>query len=104
METIMSFTKFTVEGEAILGYHADVFSDRDRGVRMVSDESGEETSLEAMIARSLEFPSDNEFDQFHQRMDELRKQDLQPAGDQPDITREGTRLRITVEVIDGDDG
>ncbi len=98
----MSFTKFTVEGEAILGYHADEFSDRDRGVRMVSDESGDETSLEAIVARSLEFPSDSEFDQFHQRMDDLRQQDLQPADGKPDITREGTRLRITVEVVEGD--
>jgi hypothetical protein len=96
----MSFKNFTVEGEAILGYHADVMSDRDRGVRVVSDESGEETSLESLVARSLEFPSEEEFDNHFQRMEELRQQDLQPADGKPDIVREGTRLRISVEVVE----
>ena len=96
----MSFTKFTVEGDIVLGYHADEMSDRDRGVRIKEDGKDESSSLESIIARSLGFPDDDEFQAHSERMDSLRQQELQPADGTPDIVREGVRLRVSVEVIE----
>ena len=98
----MAMTKFTVEGEALLGYVADEFI-RDRTVQIKDDGSGDTVFLEQLIANNLNFPNSEEFDQHFERMDELRQQELQPMDGRPDILREGTRLRITVEVIDGDE-
>lgn len=121
----MAFTKFTFEGNAVLGYFASEHSDRDRAVRIKddNDEGGDApapapapvpvpvpvgspagesigTRVETLIARSLGFPNDAEFEEMHQRMEALRERDLQPADGTPDVTRENLRLRITVEVVD----
>jgi hypothetical protein len=96
----MTFKNFTLEGEVILGYHADEMSDRDRGIKMISEETGEPASLEGIIARSLEFPSDDEFETHFARMSQLRDQELQPLDGSPDVTRTGVKLRITVSVVE----
>lgn len=98
----MAFTNFTIEGDAVLGYFGDRMDD-DRHVRIMDDGEGEDSigvRIEQMIAKSLNFPNDDEFSAFFERMEELRSQELQPADGHPDITREGTRLRITVEVVE----
>lgn len=110
----MAFTKFTVEGDVVLGYFASEPVGRDRSVSIDHENSddrppsiagaGDETSIgqgvEDLISRTMGFPNDNEFEEMHQRMEQLREQELQPAEGTPDITREGVRLRITVEVIE----
>lgn len=100
----MSFTNFTIEGEALLGFFGSELDDRH--VRIKDENDSDEsigTRLEQLIARSLNFPSDPEFEEMGNRMAALRDQDLQPADGSPDIVREGTRLRITVEVVDASD-
>lgn len=99
----MAFTNFTIEGDAVLGYFADEPSDRDRAVRIKDDSEGEDSigiRIENLIAKSLNFPNDAEFQSHFEHMEELRQQELQPADGTPDIIREGTRLRVTVEVIE----
>ena len=98
----MAFTEFTIEGDAVLGYFGDRFDD-DRHVRIKDDSEGEDSigvRIEQLIAKSLNFPNDDEFSAFFEKMEELRQQELQPADGTPDIIREGTRLRISVEVVD----
>ena len=72
------------------------------GVACLIKEDGrdESSSLESIIARSLGFPNDDEFQAHYARMDTLRSQELQPADGTPDIVREGVRLRISVAVIE----
>ena len=107
-----AFTDFTLEGDAILGYFSDKPSDSDRSVRIKTDDDSSTSvpmmagmpetlgdRIETLIARSLGFPNDAEFDAHSQRMQDLRAKNLQVAEGVPDITREGIRLRITVEVI-----
>jgi hypothetical protein len=93
------FKEFVVEGEVVLGYHASDMSDRDRGVKIVQVD-GSQVSLEALIARSMGFPNEDEFQAHFDRMEALRQQGVQPIDGEPDITREGVRLRIEVEVLD----
>ena len=61
--------------------------------------SASERRLESYIADNLGFPDDAEFDLMFQGLNELRKKGLRPAEGMPDFVREGTRLRITVEVL-----
>lgn len=105
----MAFTSFTIEGEAVLGYFSDLPAGADRYVRIKDDDDSDAANLgeesigervEQTISKSLKFPNDGEFDAFFARVNELREQGLQPADGVPDITREGVRLRITVEVIE----
>ena len=91
----MSFTKFTIEGAATFGYFGDRVDD-DRHVRIIGKR------VEQVIAQSLDFPNESEFDQFFQHMEALRQQELQPANGIPDVIRDGVRLRITVEVVDAE--
>lgn len=104
----MAFTNFTIEGDAILGYFSDQPAGADRHVRIKDDNASGEANpgevsigdrVEQIIATSLKFPNDGEFDDFFQQVNELREKGLQPADGVADITREGVRLRITVEVI-----
>lgn len=95
----MAMTSFTVEGEALLGYHADEFL-RDREVKIKDDGSEDAVHLEQLIAQNLNFPNSDEFDAHFTRMEELRSQELQPMDGKADIVREGVRLRITVEVVE----
>lgn len=98
-----SFTNFTIEGEAVLDYFGDQPGGLDRRVRIKDDTEGadgEGTSLEQVIAKSLGFPNEREFDEFFRRMEALREQQLQPADGVADISRDSVRLRITVEVVE----
>lgn len=81
-------TEFTVEGDATFGRF-----DEGNHVRI----DGER--VEDIIAKAIGFPTDEEFDAMITRLNELRDQGLAPADGEPDIVREGMRLRIEVEVI-----
>ena len=105
----MAFTSFTLEGEAVLGFFAREFDDRH--VRMqeptdpsvpvaVSTDASDGERIETIISRALGFPSDSEFDEMSNRNHELREQGLQTVAGIPDLVRRGTRLRITVEVLE----
>ena len=80
--------EFTVEGDVTLGRFDD-------GNRVTID--GER--VEDLIARQLGFPSDEEWEAMSERLSSLRADGLAPADGEPDIVREGVRLRIEVEVI-----
>lgn len=102
----MAFTSFTVEGEAVLDYFSDQPGGLDRRVRIKDDTEGadeEGVGLEQVIAKSLGFPNEGEFDEFFRRMEAMREQGVQPADGVADITRESVRLRITVEVVEDDE-
>lgn len=97
----MAFVEFTIEGDAVLGYFGDQHDDRH--VRIKSDEDSDDDvgeRVEQIIAKSLDFPNSAEFDEFFNKMEKLREQELQPADGTPDLVRTGTRLRITVEVVE----
>jgi hypothetical protein len=81
-------TSFTVEGDATFGRFDD-----GNHVR-IDDER-----VEDLIAKAIGFPTDEEFDQMIGRLNDLREQGLAPADGEPDILREGMKLRISVEVI-----
>lgn len=100
-----SFTNFTIEGDAVLGYFGDLPGGLDRRVKIKDDTEGadeEGTSLEHVIAKSLGFPNEREFDEFFRRMETMRNQGVQPADGVADISRESVRLRITVEVVENE--
>ena len=80
--------EFTVEGEATLGRFDDGNHVRIDGER-----------IEDLIARQLEFPNDEEWQEMMGRLDKLREDGLAPADGEPDVLREGVRLRIEVEVL-----
>ncbi len=82
-------SSFVVEGDATLGQF-----DEGKHVRI----DGER--IENLIAEALDFPNDAEFEQMFAHLDELRQQGLAPADGEPDIVREGIKLRISVEVIE----
>lgn len=97
----MAFKEFTLEGEAIFRYYGSEV--RDREVRMVTageNPEGVGEALEAIVARSLGFPSDEEFESMMDQQRSLAEQELQPADGAPDIVRRGMRLKIEVEVMD----
>lgn len=98
------FKKFTIEGEAVLGFFASEM--HSHHVRIKTDAEGPESDgerVEQVIARSMGFPSDAEFDEMFQRNEQLRNQGLQPADGTADVVRRGKRIRITVELVEGDD-
>lgn len=98
----MAFQEFTIEGEATLGYFGDKFDD-DRQVRIKTIGDSEESvgsRVEQVIAKALNFPNEDEFDEFFKKMDALRQRDLQPADGTPDVVRQGFRLKIEVEMLD----
>jgi len=85
--------EFTVEGEVTLGHFSE------EGTRIsIGDER-----IENLIARQLGFPNDDEWDEMYQRMSSLRERGLAPAEGEPDIVREGVRLRIEVEILNGEE-
>jgi len=104
--------KIVLEGDVTLAYFADEDNSkhillkpeptRDGPVANAvanadSPEGGER--LEAKIANELHFPDDAEFDAIFQKLDEMQQNGMRPAKDTPTWTREGVRLRITVEVL-----
>ena len=100
----MSITKFTIEGEAVMGFFGSELNDRQVRIKDTNDPSDEMgTNLEQLVARSLNFPNNGEFEAMSERLSQLRDQGLQPMEGAPDIVREGTRLRITVEVVEDED-
>lgn len=62
-------------------------------------ESTDERRLESYICDQLQFPTDTEFDEMFKRLNTMRKKGLRPAEGVPDHEREGTKLRITVEIL-----
>lgn len=103
----MAVKSFVIEGGVKLAY----FSAEDQS-RHVLVETADPTAtqgpdtlgsepmrLETYIAKQLDFPNQAEFDAVYKRLDELRRQGLRPAANEPDITREDMKLRITVEVL-----
>lgn len=95
----MAFEEFTIEGEATLGYFGDT---NDKHVRIKTEGDTSESlgeRVEQMIAGALNFPNEEEFDQFFKNMDNLRNQGLRPADGVPDLVRQGFRLRIEVETL-----
>ncbi len=97
-------TQFTIEGSMTLAYYAD---ERHSKRVLIADEgedypayevSGNNQSLESKIAKNLNFPNDEEFDEVFRKMEELREQGLRTEEGVPDGTRE-VQLRITVEVL-----
>ena len=92
------FKKFTIEGEVVLGFFASEADDRHVRVKTGANEFGER--LEQIVARSMNFPNDGEFDEMFEKTASLRDQGLQPADGEPDLVREGQKIRITVEMID----
>jgi len=94
----MAFKEFTIEGEAQMGFFSD--EGNPRHIRIATDGTEFGERLEEVVGRALGFPTDDEFDEMSERNQQLRQDGLQPADDQPDILREGTRLRIRVEVVE----
>lgn len=97
-------TKFVIEGVVTLAYftgHRDprqVLLTTPPVNGAVSVDGGSER-LEGKIAEELGFPNESEFDMMFQKLEELREQGLRPDKGQPDMVREGTKLRITVEIL-----
>ena len=87
-------TKFVIEGDVTLAYFTG-----HREPRQVLLEPPRDCRLEGKIAEELGFPNESEFDAMFAKLEELREQGLRPAKGQPDMLREGTKLRITVEVL-----
>jgi len=99
-------TKFVIEGDVTLAYFTGHREPRQiiLNVPPPADSAGvpEECGcdrLEGKIAEELGLPSESEFDAMFAMLDKLREQGLRPAKGQPDMLREGTKLRITVEVL-----
>lgn len=82
-------TAFTLEGDVELQHNTE------EGNRVLIDGD----SLDGVIASNLGFPSEEEWDEMFERMQALREQGLQPLEGEPDIVRQGPRLRISVEVV-----
>lgn len=104
----MAETKqMTIEGEVTLAY---LIGERDDRQVLVRDENAptdgpatvpvSQRRLEALICEMLGFPNEAEFDAMYKKLDELRQKQLRPAEGTPDGTREGVKLRVTVEVLD----
>lgn len=89
-------TQFTLEGDVTLAYD----SDSPHGKRVFIQDDGHPVPLEEYVARQLGFPNDGEYDAMITRLDGLRQKGLQPMGGEPDIVREGVKLRISVEVVE----
>ena len=100
-------TKFVIEGDVTLAYFTGHYNPRQvilNAPPIVDDdpsvsEGCECERLESKIAQELGFPNEGEFDAMFAKLDELRAQGLRPAKGEPDLLREGTKLRITVEVL-----
>lgn len=97
----MAVKSFTIEGLTLAYFSGE---DQTRHV-LVEPPADSETPdmpaerLESFIARQLDFPNEAEFEAVYKRLDELRQRGLRPAEGEPDITRQDTKLRITVEVL-----
>ncbi len=95
--------KLVVEGDVTLAY----FADQVQGKRILLDTEAatgdcvqecSQESLETRISNEIDFPNDAEFDEFYQKMDELRQQGLRTEEGVPDVTRK-MKMRITIEVL-----
>ena len=103
----MAETKqFVLEGEMALAYFIGerdskhvLIEDKDAATDGPETVSTSQRRLESKIADELGFPSDSEFDEMHRKLSDLSKKGLRPAEGIPDCVREGTKLRITVEVL-----
>jgi hypothetical protein len=105
----MTVKSFVIEGGVSLAYFSA--EEQSRHVLVETADSAaagqgpdtvggpEPVRLETYIAQQLDFPNQTEFDAVYKRLADLRTQGLRPAADEPDITREDMKLRITVEVL-----
>ena len=99
-------TLFVLEGDVSLAYF---IGETDSKHVLIDDPNaatdGPETvsvtqrRLESKICDELGFPNEAEFDIMYKKLQELREKKLRPVEGVPDGTREGVRLRITVEVL-----
>ncbi len=96
----MTFKEFTIEGEAVLGYVSDEPGRKDRHVSIKDENNPEGLGLEQIIAKSLGFPNDSEFETMSNRLANLREQGTQPLDGEPDISRTGFRLKIQVSIVE----
>jgi hypothetical protein len=99
-------TKFVIEGDVTLAYFTGHHNPRQVILNappsvdgLVEVDDCECSRLESKIAKELGFPNESEFDAMFEKLDQLREQGLRPAKGEPDLLREGTKLRITIEVI-----
>jgi len=108
----MAVKSFVIEGGITLAYFSGEDQTRHVLVQTADDDAAVVTAdgsvpqelmtqerLESYIARQLDFPNQTEFDAVYKRLADLRAQGLRPAADEPDITRDNMKLRITVEVL-----
>ncbi|MHC4297945.1 MAG: hypothetical protein ACYS7Y_11630 [Planctomycetota bacterium] len=99
--------KFVVEGDVSLAYFAEESDSRHVLLKPEKSnasegalvDSSQGVRLEAKIANELNFPTDAEFDQLYRQLDDMRERGVRPADGVPNVTRDGVRLRITVEVL-----
>jgi hypothetical protein len=85
-------TEIEFEGELTLGYFSD--SDTPRCARLDGEKIGN------LIANTLNFPSEEEFDAMFQRLEQMRQQGVRPAEGEPDVMREAGRYKISIEKVD----
>ena len=81
------------EGELTLGYFSE---DSERQIRL------DGKSMDMLVSEMLDFPNSDEFDQIFTRLDEMRAQDVQPIGNEPDLVREAGRYKIKIEKVDSE--
>jgi len=102
----MAVKSIVIEGGVTLAY----FSAEDQSRRVLvqlasppqhlnAPDDSDPVRLETYIAQQLDFPNQAEYDAVYKRLEELRQQGLRPAADEPDIIREGQKIRITIEVL-----
>lgn len=83
-------TAFTIEGNIELEH------DTDSGSKVKID--GE--CLSCIIANNFDFPNENEWDAMFQHLESLREQGMQPLDGEPDVVRQGPKVRVTVELVE----
>ena len=99
-------TKIVIEGDVTLAYFTGHHNPRQVILNPPPPVDGpvevddcECQRLESKIATELGFPNESEFDAMFEKLAQLREQGLRPAKGEPDLLREGMKLRITIEVL-----
>lgn len=85
-------TEIEFEGVLTLGYFSD--SEASRCVKLDGERVAD------LIARTLNFPDDAEFETMFQRLEQMREQGVRPAEGEPDVMREAGRYKISIEKVD----
>jgi hypothetical protein len=87
----MATKVFVLEGPVALQYMC--CGENDRKIFLDNEQ------LEQTIAKELNFPNDDEFEEMMARDQQLGAAGLAVAEGEPDIVREGVNLRVTIEVL-----